>query len=77
MIRMIRTEQFADDISKTTDKIRGFFTDGSGTDYVAQATKRDFWVRGDGEKETGAEYKARRGRELAEKQEDASGDESD
>lgn len=52
------------DISKTTDK-PGFFTDGSGTDYIAQATKRDFWVRGDGEKETGAEFKARRQRELS------------
>jgi len=53
------------DISKTTDKIRGFFTDGSGTDYIALATKRDFWVRGDGENETGAEFKARRQRELS------------
>jgi hypothetical protein len=61
------------DISKTTDK-GGFFTDGSGTDYIAQARSRGFM--GEGE-ETGAEFKARRTRELAEKQEDASGDESD
>jgi hypothetical protein len=64
------------EISATKDDA-GFFTDGSGTDYIALARRRDFWVRGDGEKETGAEYKARRTRELACKQEDASGDESD
>jgi hypothetical protein len=61
------------DISKTTDKIRGFFTDGSGTDYIAQARSRRFL----GGEETSAEYKALRTREEKEKQEDASGDESD
>jgi len=61
-------------ISWTTDEA-GFFTDDSGTDYIAQARKRDFWFRGDGEKETGAECKARRGREeKQEKHEEASGD---
>jgi hypothetical protein len=64
------------DISKTTDKVRGFFTDGSGTDYIAQAKKRDFCIRGGGDGETGAEYKARRTREEKEK-EDASGNESE
>ena len=53
------------DISKTTDKNHCFFMLPGGPDYVALARRRDFWVRGDGEKETGAEYKARRGREEA------------
>jgi hypothetical protein len=61
------------EISATKDDA-GFFTDGSGTDYIALARRRDFWVRGDGEKETGAEFKARRGREEQEKQEEGGGD---
>ena len=44
------------DISTTEDE-GGFFTDGSGVDYVAVARRRGFMHEGD---ETGAEYKARR-----------------
>jgi hypothetical protein len=62
------------DISKTTDKNHCFFMPSGGPDYVALARRRDFWVRGDGEKETGAEFKARRGREEQEKQEEGGGD---
>jgi hypothetical protein len=48
-------------ISWTTDEA-GFFTDGSGTDYVALARRRGFMGEGS---ETGAEFKARRQRELS------------
>ena len=47
------------DISQTTDSV-GFFTDGSGVDYVEVARRRGFMHEGD---ETGAEYKARRAKE--------------
>jgi hypothetical protein len=50
--------------SKITDKIRDFFTDGSGMDYVGLARRCGFIGEGG---ETGAECKARRTRE--EKQE--------
>jgi hypothetical protein len=48
----------------------GFFTDDSGTDYVAVARRRGFMITEGGE--TGAEFKARR-----QKQEEASSDEDD
>lgn len=47
------------DISTTADE-GGFFTDGSGTDYVAVARRRGFMFEGG---ETGAEHKARRAKE--------------
>jgi hypothetical protein len=49
------------EISATKDD-SGFFTDGSGTDYVALARRRGFMGEGS---ETGAEFKARRQRELS------------
>ncbi len=53
------------DISKTTDKIHGFFTDGSGTDFVQRARRRGFVGEGG---ETGAEFKERREREENEEE---------
>lgn len=67
------------EISATADE-GGFFTDGSGTDYVAVARRRGFIFEGG---ETGAEHKARRAKEEAaetrqgEENEEDSSDEDD